>query len=170
MGIWWSMYRSYPHTLYSPYNRIELNLTIYGRGYDAWKWERLNVMGIRNIINYKIRGVPLWVIGACGLAGVLVDIDHLIPSPIKEYPFQWLHVPLAIVSCLILFGIGACCGGFYLKYLLKKDPNKNQISRWCNIKVQLIPYWWGFKIIKTWIIWLRLSIIGFPWTVFTISH
>ena len=82
--------------------------------------DELNVMGIQRFSNNRVRGVPFWVIGICGVAGVLVDIDHLISYWNKGYFTQTGHIPLAIISCLVLCGVGACVGGLYLKLVLKR--------------------------------------------------
>ena len=77
-------------------------------------------MGLQHFFNFKVRGVPLWVIGVCGLAGILVDIDHPVADWLGSQHYQALHLPLAIISCLVLGGVSACCGGLYLKLVLTK--------------------------------------------------
>jgi hypothetical protein len=77
-------------------------------------------MWIQHFIYSKVRGVPLWVIGVCGLAGVLVDLDHLFPYWITNITCKSAHKPLAIISCIILCGIGAYCGRLYIRMVLKR--------------------------------------------------
>jgi hypothetical protein len=83
-------------------------------------------MWISRFLSYKVRGVPLWVIGLCGLAGVLVDSDHLFSYWITGDATRAAHLPLAIISGLILCGAGAYCGRLYFKLVLKR---KNGGSR-----------------------------------------
>lgn len=90
-------------------------------------------MGIFYSFNYKVRGVPLWIIGSCGLAGILVDLDHPISYPITGYPSQWLHIPIAVISCIILCSIGAYCGRLYFKLVLTKKRSKSS-----NLKSHMI--------------------------------
>lgn len=85
-------------------------------------------MWIQRFINYKVRGVPLWVIGICGLAGVLVDLDHLLPYWITNLTCPAAaHTPLAIISCIILCGIGAYCGRLYYRMVLKRKRGNPQM-------------------------------------------
>jgi hypothetical protein len=77
-------------------------------------------MRIRSWVCHKVRGVPLWIIGLCGLAGVLVDADHLFSYWFTGQVSRAAHFPLLIVSCLVIGGIGACCGGLYFKLVLKR--------------------------------------------------
>ena len=58
-------------------------------------------MGIRHIMGYKVFNIPLYVIGLSGVAGVLVDLDHII-----ALGGRFLHTPLLIGSGVILIG---CC-------------------------------------------------------------
>jgi hypothetical protein len=80
-------------------------------------------MGIRHFICNKVRGVPFWVIGICGLAGIFFDIDHPISYWITGYSSSPAHIPLAIISFVMLCSIGAYCGGLYCKLVLKKKGN-----------------------------------------------
>lgn len=88
------------------------------------KDEGPNVMGISRFIYYRIGGVPLWVIGCCGLAGVLVDFDHPISIWITGHSSRVAHIPLAIISFIILCSIGACCGRLYYRLVLKRKGQK----------------------------------------------
>ena len=73
-----------------------------------------------SIIHYKVRGVPLWVIGSCGLAGILVDIDHPITYWITGKATRADHIPLAVISGIVLCCVSACIGGLYCKLVLKR--------------------------------------------------
>jgi uncharacterized membrane protein len=70
--------------------------------------------------------VPFWVIGCCGLAGILVDIDHPITYWLTGKTTRADHIPLAIISCIILCGVSACIGGLYGRLVLREEK--------CNIK------------------------------------
>ena len=72
-----------------------------------------------SILCYKVRGVPLYIIGICGLAGVLIDLDHPISYGITGKTSRFLHIPLAIVCCVFLCFAGAYCGRLYYKYFLR---------------------------------------------------
>lgn len=86
-------------------------------------------MWISNFINHKIRGVPLWIICVCGLAGILVDIDHPITYLVGSRNTQALHLPLAIVCCLVLCGVGAYCGGLYLRLVLTRKRGSPPVNK-----------------------------------------
>jgi len=75
---------------------------------------------LERFIHSQVRGVPLWVIGTCGLAGILVDIDHPIAYWITGKTPRADHKTLAIISCLILCGVSAYIGGLYTKLVLKR--------------------------------------------------
>ena len=73
-----------------------------------------------SVLHYKVRGVPLWVIGSCGLAGVLIDIDHPIAWWLTGKTTRADHIPLAIISCIILCVVSACIGGLYCRLVLRE--------------------------------------------------
>jgi len=77
-------------------------------------------MWVRHFISIKVGGVPLWIIGICGLVSVLVDLDHLFSYWITGCTCQPAHPPLAIISCIILCGIGAYCGRLYFRMVLNR--------------------------------------------------
>ena len=93
---------------------------IYQRYFEIRKMGELNDMWIQHFIHYKVRGMPLWVIGSCGLAGVLVDSDHLFAYWITGHISRMAHIPLAIISCIVLCSVGACCGRLYCKLVLTR--------------------------------------------------
>ncbi len=86
-------------------------------------------MWIQRIIYFKVRGVPLWIIVICGLAGVLVDLDHLFSYWITGHTSQQAHIPLAIISCIILCGISAYCGRLYYRMVLNRKRRTDQIPK-----------------------------------------
>ena len=88
------------------------------------------------IVHYKVRGVPFWVICSCGLAGVLVDVDHPITYWLTGKATRVDHIPLAIISCLILCCISACIGGLYCRLVL--SGKKGTVPKF--IKAQLISW------------------------------
>ena len=55
----------------------------------------------------------------CGLAGVAVDLDHLL-----EYYFALgprpLHIPLGIGSGIVLSFALACCAGLYIVHMRRR--------------------------------------------------
>jgi len=78
-------------------------------------------MRIQHIIHYQMRGVPLWTILLCGLAGILIDIDH----PIAYYwltglDTRFLHTPLLVSSSIMLCGCYAYIGGLYVRMVLRE--------------------------------------------------
>ena len=89
----------------------------------------INASWLQRFIRYNVRGVPFWVIGICGLAGVLVDIDHLFSDWITGYHSRAAHIPLAIISCIILCGIGTYCGRLYYKLVLTRKSRKPPVSK-----------------------------------------
>lgn len=77
-------------------------------------------MWISSLIHYQVFGVPLWVILLCGLAGLLVDIDH----PISYYWLTdlsktFLHTPLLLISCIVLCSCGTYLGGLLIRMVLR---------------------------------------------------
>ena len=100
-----------------------------------------------SIIHYKVRSVPLWVIGVCGLAGVLVDIDHPITYWITGKATRADHIPLAFMCCLILCGVSAYIGGLYCRLVLRGE--KGTVPKF--IKALII----------SWLIIIAISILGF---------
>jgi hypothetical protein len=66
-----------------------------------------------------LRGNALLAFGFCGIAGVLVDIDHPI-GYLLDLPGRFLHTPLLIVSSLVLCGCGAYLGGLLVGKILKR--------------------------------------------------
>lgn len=77
-------------------------------------------MGIQRLVCRRVRDVPLWVIGICGMAGVLVDIDHPVSYWVEGHFTQADHIPIAVIGCVVLFGVSACIGGLYLKLVLRR--------------------------------------------------
>lgn len=65
-------------------------------------------------------GTALFAFGICGIAGVLVDADHLIKVLfIPEASWRILHIPILIACGIALCGCGAYCGGLYIRAILK---------------------------------------------------
>ena len=80
-------------------------------------------MWISRLVCYKVRGLPLWVFGCCGLAGVLVDFDHVVAYWIAGHGSRAAHLPLAVISGLVLCGVGACIGRSLFKLVLNRKRN-----------------------------------------------
>ncbi len=66
----------------------------------------------------------LWIIGLCGLAGILVDIDHVIALFIWRYINPSIsegriwHTPLFIISCISICYLVSRPRGLYTKLVL----------------------------------------------------
>jgi uncharacterized membrane protein len=109
---------------------------------------------LERIVHFKARGVPLWVIGICGLVGVLVDIDHPIAYWVTGKTTRADHIPLAIISCLILCGVSACIGGLYCKLVLRGEKGtvptfiKAQVISWSIVIAIIILVFWIFTLLK----------------------
>jgi len=78
-------------------------------------------MWIRHIIHHLLRSQSLRIICYCGIAGILVDIDH----PIAYYwltglDTRFLHIPLLISSSIVLCGCYAYIGGLYVRMVLRE--------------------------------------------------
>ncbi len=57
----------------------------------------------------------------CGIAGVLVDADHLIKIFfIPEASWRIFHTPFLLASCIVLLGCGTYIGGLYFRCVLKR--------------------------------------------------
>ncbi len=77
-------------------------------------------MWLQNILIYQVVGVPLWVIGICGVLGVFIDFDHIIAyywAPGLNGRF--LHTPILIFSGLVLFGLGTYISGLLIRLVLE---------------------------------------------------
>ncbi len=85
-----------------------------------------NVPGISGKRPFALHGRALRIGLLCGIAGILLDVDHLIKSilwpelPVVPYS-RFLHAPLLIACSVALVGIGAYIGGLYIKVVLKGD-------------------------------------------------
>lgn len=88
---------------------------------------------VRNMASSNRRGFvkrfmashpALFVIGLCGLVGVLVDVDHLISIVLWKYWLpqitegRILHTPIFVISCLSICYLGARLRGLYPKLVL----------------------------------------------------
>jgi hypothetical protein len=75
---------------------------------------------LERVLHRKVVNVPLYIIGICGLAGVLIDIDHPISYWITGEARRADHIPLGIISCVILCGVSTYCRRFYNKSFLRE--------------------------------------------------
>jgi hypothetical protein len=89
-----------------------------------------------SVLHSKVRGVPLWVIGSCGLAGILIDIDHPISYWITGKATRADHIPVAVISCISLCVVSACIGGLYCRLVLR--GKKGTITKF--VKAQVISW------------------------------
>ena len=110
------------------------------------------------IVHYKVRGVPLWVIGCCGLAGILVDIDHPISYWITGKATRADHIPLAIISCIILCGVSPCIGGLYGRLVLREE--KSNIEKFVFIQVISYSIIIAICILGLWLLTLSNMVIS----------
>ena len=77
-------------------------------------------MGIRHIFNRKLWGVPLYVIGFCGLVGMAVDVDHALAYWLEIPDGRFLHLPLLAGAVIIIL---YCCtrgAGLYIRMVLRR--------------------------------------------------
>ena len=84
-------------------------------------------MGIRHLLGYKVLGVPLYVIGLCGLVGMAVDVvDHPLAYYFPEvFDGRFLHTPLLVMALLVVFYYCARGGGLLIGLVLKKLKEVN---------------------------------------------
>ena len=70
---------------------------------------------------------PLRIICLCGLAGILLDIDHLIalvyyyPLPAENLNLRIFHTPVLIIVSIAILGTCAYLGRLYIKLVLKRS-------------------------------------------------
>ena len=85
---------------------------------------RIDMQNVRRKLDYilhlQARGVPLYIVFLCGLAGICIDLDHVVSYWLTGVAHRAAHIPLAVVSVLILCGVGAYLGRLYYKHILKK--------------------------------------------------
>jgi len=55
---------------------------------------------LSSIQDITVRGVPLLVIGLCGFAGVLVDIDHLGHRGRRWHKWYWIGSSFVLCSAI----------------------------------------------------------------------
>lgn len=67
-------------------------------------------LGSRSGPHNLLQRHALSTFGYCGIAGVLVDIDHAI-GYLLSLPLRFLHAPLLIAGGVVLCGCGAYLGG-----------------------------------------------------------
>ena len=84
-----------------------------------------------------LRSLPFRTFCYCGLAGVLVDIDH----PIAYYLLpgasgRFLHTPLLIASCIVLGGLCAYLGGLFIRLVLRRRFLKPYLKPQINSMVE----------------------------------
>ncbi len=82
-------------------------------------------MGIRHLLGYKVLGVPLYVIGLCGLVGMAVDVDHTLAYSLKISDGRFLHIPLSAGAVSIILYCCARGGGLLIGLVLKKLKEVN---------------------------------------------
>ena len=79
-------------------------------------------MGIRHLLEYNIFGVPLYIICACGLMGVLPDLDHLVQAVwMHQWKERWFHIPLFTITCIVSLLVGAYVRRLYMAQVLRKE-------------------------------------------------
>jgi len=85
-------------------------------------------MRIRPPKHFKVRGLPFWIIGLCGLSGVLVDLDHPISYWITGHASRAAHLSIAVICGLVLCGVIALCGGLFFKMVLTRYRKQTAVS------------------------------------------
>lgn len=64
--------------------------------------------------------VPLLIILLCGLAGILIDLDHPIAYYLLKNPNgRFLHGPVFVIGCTIFGACVSCMAGLYAWMVLK---------------------------------------------------
>jgi uncharacterized membrane protein len=116
------------------------------------------LLKLDSVVHYKFRNVPLWVIGTCGLAGILVDIDHPITYWFTGKTTRADHIPLAIISCIILCGVSPCIGGLYGRLVLREE--KSNIEKFVFIQVISYSIMIAICILGFWLLTLSNMVIS----------
>jgi len=76
-------------------------------------------MRIRDTAHFKEHGASPLAFWLCGIAGVLVDIDHPIAYYLlPEASGRFLHTPILVICCLVLCALGAYLTGLYFRLVL----------------------------------------------------
>ena len=76
-------------------------------------------MRIRDTAHFKVHLTSLLAFWLCGVAGVLVDIDHPIAYYLlPEASGRFLHTPILVICCLVLCALGAYLTGLYFRLVL----------------------------------------------------
>ena len=75
---------------------------------------------LERFIHHSCLGVPLGVICLCGFVGIFIDLDHPISYWITGKTLRADHIPLGIISCLVLCGVITYCRRFYHKSFLRE--------------------------------------------------
>jgi hypothetical protein len=81
---------------------------------------------LHKIIHSKVLGVPFYVGFWGGLVSVLIDLDHPIAYWITGKTERSAHIPIAIISGIVLCFVGACLGRLHFKMVLGKKHDKNK--------------------------------------------
>ncbi len=86
--------------------------------------------GIRNNRRFTLRSASLLAFWLCGIAGLLVDIDH----PIAYYLLQeasgrFLHTPILIVGGIVLCCLGTYLAGLFIRLVLRKKSATPSLSQ-----------------------------------------
>lgn len=67
-------------------------------------------MWLQNLANTSLYGVPLLVVLLCGLAGVLLDLDHPVAHWFGIRNGRFLHIPVLIGSGAVFLLVVASGG------------------------------------------------------------
>jgi uncharacterized membrane protein YvlD (DUF360 family) len=81
---------------------------------------------VSNWAGYKVFGVPLYIGIFGGIISVLIDLDHPITYWLKGTNLRAAHIPLAIISCIILCSVSTCIGGLFLGMVLRRKRDKDK--------------------------------------------
>lgn len=74
-------------------------------------------MGLRDRFNSKMFEHPLFIFWICGLAGVVVDIDHPL------FHSRAFHTPVLIISMCVIV---SCIGRLLYRLVLDKSNKENK--------------------------------------------
>ena len=105
-------------TRYSPESQIFLTQSPNGK--DMVKHD---IKSLYSMANRIIRTRPFCLGLYCGVVSVLVDTDHFIAYQILGWSQggRFLHIPVLIVSGVMLVGLLAYLGRFIFRMVLRRD-------------------------------------------------
>lgn len=84
-------------------------------------------MRFQHMVYNILRSLPFRVGLLGGLCGVFVDLDHIVAYYIPalqqwypEHPLRCFHIPLFIMSSIVICGLGAYLGRLWIGMVLRR--------------------------------------------------